>query len=144
MAERISSKWAMSARALTVSVGVTAAAALFAVPAHADSTSDAFLSALNSAGVGYGDPASAVDLGQQVCPMLSEPGGSFAKTASTVAGRDGIQADIAGLFTSIAISAYCPQMMTSMANGDFSQGTGILNSLGFIPGLSGLSGLAGQ
>jgi hypothetical protein len=140
MTQRTSSKRAMTARVLAVSVGVTAAAALFAAPAQADATSDSFLSALNTAGVGYGDPANAVDLGQQVCPMLSEPGGSFAQTASTLTGRGGIQADMAGLFTSIAISMYCPQMMGNIANGDFTQAGGLLNG---IPGLSGLAGIPG-
>jgi hypothetical protein len=133
----------MTGRALALSVGVAAAATFVAAPAPADSGSDAFLSALNSAGVGYGDPADAVDMGQSVCPMLSEPGGSFAKTASTLTGRGGLQADLAGLFTSIAIANYCPQMMTSFAGGDFSQGGDVLNSIPFVPGLSGLGGIPG-
>jgi hypothetical protein len=130
----------MAARVLAVSVGVAATAALTAAPAQADATSDSFLSALNNAGVGYGDPANAVEMGQSVCPMLSEPGGSFAKTASTLSGREGIQADMAGLFTSIAISMYCPQMMANFANGDWMQNGSMLNG---IPGLSGLAGIPG-
>ena len=140
MTERIGTKRAKVARALTVSVGVMATATLFAAPAQADD-SDSFLSALSNAGVGYGDPANAVELGQSVCPMLSEPGGSFAKTASTLTGRDGIQADMAGLFTSIAISMYCPQVMANIANGDWMDG-GLLNGVPFVSGLSGLTGLA--
>ena len=52
--------------------------------------------------------------------MLARPGGSFAKTASQIRGNSGLTPDMAGLFTSIAISMYCPSMMTSFANGDFS------------------------
>jgi Protein of unknown function (DUF732) len=124
-----------------MAVGVTAAAGLGAAPAHADAINDSFLSALTNAGVGYDDPNNTVQLGQSVCPMLSEPGGNFAKVASTMTGRDGLSADMAGLFTSIAISMYCPQMMTSFTNGDFLNNGGGIPGLPFaIPGLSDWTG----
>jgi hypothetical protein len=126
-------------RLAAVSVGVIAATAISSAPAHADAINDSFLSALTNAGVGYDDPNNAVQLGQSVCPMLSEPGGNFAKAASTMTGRDGLSASMAGLFTSIAISMYCPQMMTSFANGDFLNSGGGIPGLPFqIPGLSNL------
>ena len=91
---------------------------------------DAFLSALNNAGVNYGDPGSAVALGQSICPLLAQPGGSFAGAASNIA-NNGIPPNMAALFTSIAISMYCPSMVASMANGG-------LPALPFqIPGLPG-------
>ena len=48
---------------------------------------DAFLSALNRAGIGYADnnPDLTAQLGRAVCPMLVEPGKSFAQVATTVA-----------------------------------------------------------
>jgi Protein of unknown function (DUF732) len=139
--QRISRNGAMAVGALAVSVGVVMAAGLAAAPARADDVSDGFLSALTNAGVGYDDPNNAVQLGQSVCPMLSEPGGNFAKVASTMSGRDGLSADMAGLFTSIAISMYCPQMMTSFTNGDFINNGGNIPGLPFqIPGLSGWTG----
>jgi Protein of unknown function (DUF732) len=126
---------------MAVSAGVITAAGVAAAPAHADTINDSFLSALTNAGVGYDDPNNAVQLGQSVCPMLSEPGGNVAKVASTMTGRDGLSADMAGLFTSIAISMYCPQMMTSFANGDFLNNGGGIPGLPFaIPGLSGWTG----
>src|SRR5271166_1581499 len=94
---------------LLVSVGVITAVATSVAPAHADPIQDAFLNALNNAGVPYNDPGTAVSLGQSICPMLAQPGGNFATVAS----------NMSGLFTSIAISMYCPSMMTSFANGDF-------------------------
>jgi hypothetical protein len=123
-------------RATAVSVGVVAVAASLAAPAQADQTSDSFLSALSGAGVNYGDPNMAASLGQTICPMLSKPGGSFAKTASQIRGDSGLTPDMAGLFTSIAISMYCPQMMTSLANGD-------LSSIGSIPGLGNFLNVPG-
>jgi hypothetical protein len=123
-------------RATALSVGVVAAAASLAAPAQADQTNDSFLNALSSAGVNNIDPNMATSLGQTICPMLSKPGGSFAKTASQIRGDSGLTPDMAGLFTSIAISMYCPQMMTSFANGDFS-------SIGAIPGLGNFLNVPG-
>jgi hypothetical protein len=108
----------MALRFLAVSVGLAAAAATFSAPAQADPVSDAFLSALNNAGVSYNDPATTVALGQSICPMLVQPGGNFATVASSMAGNNGISANMAGLFTSIAIGMYCPTMMSSFANGN--------------------------
>lgn len=78
---------------------------------------DSFLSALNGAGVNYQDPQGTAALGQTVCPMLAKPGGSFASTASSVVGNNGMSPAMAEMFTSIAISMYCPSMMGSIANG---------------------------
>src|SRR6185312_5422240 len=93
--------WARAASAIAVSVGVIAAAGVAAPPAQADTMGDAFLSALNNAGVGYNDPSNAVQLGQSICPLLSQPGGSFARAASSIA-NNGVSPDMADLFTSIA------------------------------------------
>lgn len=120
-----------------MAVGVTAAAALVAAPASADpNTGDSFLNALNGAGINYSDPTSTEQLGQSICPMLVEPGKSLASVYSTVSNR-GINPDMAAFFTGIAISMYCPQMMSSIGNGT------ILNGLGGLNGLNGLSGLSG-
>ncbi|MGV0745629.1 DUF732 domain-containing protein [Mycolicibacterium sp. XJ870] len=108
----------MTARTMIAPViaGV-AAAMLTAAPAHADPIDDSFLAALNSGGVTYNDPGAAVALGQQVCPMLVEPGKSFASVASRLRGDNGISPDMAAFFTGIAISMYCPQMISSINNG---------------------------
>jgi hypothetical protein len=123
-------------RVLAVSVGIATAAATLAAPAQADPVGDAFLSALNNAGVNYNDPGNTVALGESICPMLVQPGGSFASAASSITGNTGMTPAIAGLFTSIAISMYCPSMVNSFANGDFS-------NLPQIPGLPGVGSLAG-
>jgi hypothetical protein len=99
-------------------VGIATAVAL-AAPAHADPLTDnSFLSALSTAGIGYNDPASTEQLGQSICPMLVEPGKSMASVYSTVS-NNGINPDMAAFFTGIAISMYCPSMMTSLGNGTF-------------------------
>ncbi|ORW04119.1 DUF732 domain-containing protein [Mycobacterium kyorinense] len=106
-------KWIAPAAA----AGLLAAAAAIAAPAHADSIDESFLSALSGAGVNYQDPAGTAALGQSICPMLSQPGGSFASAASSVVGHNGMSPAMAQMFTSIAISMYCPSMMASIANG---------------------------
>ena len=118
-------------------VGV-AAAVTVAAPAHADPLTDNnnFLGALTNAGIGYDDPGSTEQLGQSICPMLVEPGKNMASIYSTVS-NNGISPAMASFFTGIAISMYCPQMMSSIGNGTF------LNSLQGIPGISGIPGMSG-
>jgi Protein of unknown function (DUF732) len=96
---------------------ITAAAALSA-PVEASSMDDAFLGALNNAGVKYNDPGGAVKMGQSICPMLARPGGTFASAASSMTGNNGMSPAMAQMFTSIAISMYCPSMVASIANGN--------------------------
>ena len=105
-----------------------------AAPAQADPVDDSFLDALNSAGVGYNDPGAAVQLGQDVCPMLVEPGKNFASVASQMRGNSGMSPEMASFFTGIAIQMYCPQMMSSISDGS------ILNNLGALNGLAGMAG----
>ncbi len=135
----------MAATATMVAAGISLAAPAPADPANPDPNSDAFLSALTRNGIGFaGDnPDLTAQLGERVCPMLVEPGKSFAQVATTVA-DNGINPGMAAFFTGIAISMYCPQMMGSIGNGTF------LNMLQDDQGLSGmltdsqgLSGLAG-
>lgn len=85
----------MSARPILAAAGAIAAALALAVPAQADPvpadpTDNSFLDALNTAGVNYGDPNAAVQMGQDVCPMLVEPGKDFASVASQMRGDGGM------------------------------------------------------
>ena len=115
-------------RLLTAAVGAMAAATTLSAPAHADPIDDAFLGALRNAGINYNNPVSTVELGRSVCPMLVEPGKSVAGVASRMGATNGLSPDMASFFTGIAISMYCPSMMSSIGNGTF------LNWLG-APGL---------
>jgi hypothetical protein len=121
-------------RTLTATLVGAATAVTLAAPAYADPITDnSFLSALTNAGIGYNDPASTEQLGQSICPMLVEPGKSLASVYSTVS-NNGINPDMAAFFTGIAISMYCPSMMSSIGNGTFLNQLSGLNGLG-IPGL---------
>lgn len=126
-------------------VGVAAAVSL-ASPAHADPLTDpSFLTALSNSGVGYNDPSATTSLGQSVCPMLVQPGQSFASVASSM-GNQGINPAMASFFTGIAIQMYCPQMMSSIGDGSFmnflQQTPGVPGVPG-VPGIPGLTGIPG-
>lgn len=114
-------------------VGVATAFGL-AAPASAQPVDTTFLNALNDAGIGYGDAANTEKLGQSVCPMLVEPGKNMASIYSTVS-DNGVSPDMAAFFTGIAISMYCPSMMTRIGNGTILEG---LDGMGGLGGLSGL------
>jgi Protein of unknown function (DUF732) len=102
---------ATALRFLAVTAGVATAAAMSAAPIRADMMGNAFLMALTNAGVPYSHPASATALGQSVCPMLFQPGGSFDSVVSKMAEGNGISDEKAGVFTIIAIATYCPGVM---------------------------------
>jgi hypothetical protein len=130
-------KWRARAN-LAVSAGLVAAAAAWAAPAQADTIDDSFLSALNGAGLNAGSPDDTVALGKSVCPMLAQSGSTFASAASNVTnatsgitGKSGMSPAMAELFTSIAVSLYCPQVMSSLAKGQ-------VPDLPQLPGIPGL------
>jgi len=124
-------------RTLTATLVGAATAITLAAPGSADPLTDNnFLGALTNAGIGYNDPASTQQLGQSICPMLVEPGKNMASIYSTVS-NNGINPQMAAFFTGIAISMYCPSMMSSIGNGRF---LNQLNGLNAIPGLSGIPG----
>lgn len=105
-------------RLITVFAGLGAAASLLAAPAQADPSTDAFLSAVSSAGLGgTTDPSSLVAMGQSVCPMLSDPGQNAADVAAKVADSTGMSLGGANMFTGLAISFLCPRVMDSIGNG---------------------------
>jgi hypothetical protein len=108
----------LTTRALIVAVGLTTAAATFAAPAHADPIDDMFLTALTDGGMSFANGADTAALGRTVCPMLVEPGKNIASVYSQVT-NSGISPEMTAFFTGIAISMYCPQMMSGLGNGTF-------------------------
>ena len=119
-----------------IAAGSTLAPSASADPVNPNA--DAFLNAINRANIPYADNNAdlTAQLGERVCPMLVEPGKSFAQVATTVA-DNGISPGMASFFTGIAISMYCPQLMGSIGNGTF------LNLLQQNQGLAGMAGIPG-
>ena len=101
-------------RVVGVSAGVAGLTAALAAPVHADLMGDAFLRALANAGVPVSQPDSTLALGQSVCPVLVEPGGSFDSVISAMADGSGMSHDVAGVFTIIAIATYCPAVLAPL------------------------------
>lgn len=93
------------------------AATLSAAPAHADPTTDAFLSTLQHYRLGDIDPAIATRVGQEVCPMLSEPGQNMANVAADVADDLGRPLGPATMFIGLAITIFCPRAVDAMTDG---------------------------
>lgn len=103
--------------ALVAALAAGAAATALAAPAQAD-PSDQFLSDLAGAGLGDIDPATATSLGQQVCPMLAEPGQQVADVAADVSDTLGRPLGPATMFTGLAITMFCPGAVANLANGE--------------------------
>jgi hypothetical protein len=108
-------------------------ATAFSAPGEADPSDDNFIDALSHAGIEYGEPGNAMAVGQSLCPMLAQPGGSLAAATSSVAHR-GMSPRVAQLFTTIAIQTYCPTEIANIANGNIS-------GLPQVPGMTGIPGI---
>lgn len=107
-------------RPVIVTLAVVAAAVGSTPAAQADSVGDAMAPVLNSAGIGNNGPVSSAiaQVGQSICPMLVQPGSSFASSAAQVSGHGGLAPPLAGFLVGMAIQSQCPSFMTSVANGN--------------------------
>jgi hypothetical protein len=134
----------LTIRLLAGAAGLLTVAAAFAAPAEADpATDDAFIDALNHAGIDFGEPGNAMSVGQSICPMLAQPGGNFAAAAASVT-HQGMSPQMAQMFTTIAIQMYCPEAMSNIASGNLAGALpggipgGLPAGLGQIPGMPGI------
>jgi Protein of unknown function (DUF732) len=107
-------------RPLLVSAGIVTAVVVSPPPAHADPLDGSITNTLNNVGIGNNGPISTAlaGIGQSICPMLVQPGATFASTAAQMSGNNGLTPQIAGWVTSMAIQMECPGVMTSLANGN--------------------------
>ncbi|MEE2855494.1 MAG: DUF732 domain-containing protein [Actinomycetota bacterium] len=92
-----------------------------AIPAHADPDDDAFLTALNKAGISYQNPDRAIKAGQKVCD-LANSGTSEADIIKDLHEfNPAVTMGKAALFVQAAASAYCPDRLASSDGGTNSQ-----------------------
>jgi hypothetical protein len=105
---------AMAFRFLALAAGVVGVSATVAAPIHADMMGNAFLNALNNAGVPYSQPAAAIALGRSVCPKAFSPGGTFDSIVVEMAEVNGLSSERAAAFTIVAIATYCPALIAPM------------------------------
>ena len=103
--------------ATLMTAGATAALLAGAGSAQADTNTDQFVNDLSSIGLAGIDPGTAASLGQQVCPMLAQPGQDVADVAAKVADEVGRPFGPATMFTGLAIQIFCPGAVASLANG---------------------------
>jgi Protein of unknown function (DUF732) len=100
-------------RLLALTGGAFALAANWAAPIHADMMGNAFLTALNNAGISYSQPATTMALGRSVCPMVVQ-GGTFDSVAARMSEGSGMSHDVAAAFTILAIATYCPAIISPL------------------------------
>lgn len=105
---------ATALRVLALAAGVFGVSATVAAPIHADMMGNAFLNALNNAGIPYSQPATTVALGRSVCPKVLSPGGSFDAIVSEMAELNDLTPERAAAFTIVAIATYCPALISPM------------------------------
>ena len=103
--------------AVAALVASAAVATMSAAPAQADPATDIFLSTLQNYRLGDIDPATAMRVGQSVCPMLAEPGQNAANVAADVANDLGRGLGPATMFTGLAIQIFCPRAVTALTDG---------------------------
>jgi hypothetical protein len=112
-------------RPVLVSTALIAVTVLWPARAHADS-GDSGSTVLSNVGIGNNGPISSAiaQVGTSICPMLVQPGSSFASSATQMSGNGGLAAPIAGWLVGMAIQSQCPAFMTALSNGDLSMLTG--------------------
>mgnify|MGYP001089884499 CR=1 FL=1 len=98
-------------------LGMTALAVIVAAPSHADPADNSFINSLGDAGLPVPDVADPAALGQSVCPMLAQPGQHVADAAAKVADASGMSLGPATMFTGIAISTFCPGVVSAIGDG---------------------------
>jgi hypothetical protein len=105
---------ATALRFLVLAAGIFGVSAMVAAPIHADMMGNAFLNALNNAGIPYSQPTTAIAVGRSVCPKALQPGGTFDSIASEMAEVTGLSRERAAAFTIVAIATYCPALISPM------------------------------
>ncbi|MGB2920183.1 MAG: DUF732 domain-containing protein [Mycobacterium sp.] len=105
------------AAATLVASAAVVAATMSAAPAHADTETDVFLGALDHYRIGDIDPATAVRVGESICPMLADPGQDAADVAARVADELGRPLGPATMFTGLAIQIFCPRAVVALTDG---------------------------
>lgn len=87
---------------------------LVSPPAHADMMGNAFLNALNDVGIQFGQPETTMATGRSICPEVLSPGGTLDAVVAEVAELNGFSTDMAAAFAIVAISTYCPSLLSPL------------------------------
>ena len=96
-------------RTLIAGALIAAGSVVAAAPALAGPNDDAFVNALDNAGIPYESPKSAVRMAKRVCSLLGTGGQGLQEAASYLNSEAGYSQDQMMAFGSAAVSVYCPQ-----------------------------------
>ena len=87
-----------------------------AMPAHADSTDDAFIASLKAASISYTDQDAAVGAGKWVCDKVNG-GTDMSDVVTTLTKKNtSLNPDKASKFAAIAANAYCPDAVSTASS----------------------------
>lgn len=87
---------------------LSGAVLLFAAPASADQTDDAFVGALQKNGIAFTDPGAAIAAGHDVCAGLDK-GQTPALLMLALVKNTNLSAKESGYVVRQAVASYCPQ-----------------------------------
>ena len=98
---------------------LASAAALvgIAIPAHADADGDAFLAALNKAGISYKSPDRAIAAGQKVCDLANLGATELEIIRDVHELNPAFTTSAAARFVQVAASVYCPDRLSVDSGG---------------------------
>ena len=88
---------------------IAAGSLIAAAPASAGPNDDAFVNALDGAGIPYKSPQDAVKMAKQVCSLLGPGGQGLQEAASYLNSEAGFSQDQMMAFGSAAVAVYCPK-----------------------------------
>jgi hypothetical protein len=96
-------------RTLIAGVLIATGPVVAAAPASAGPNDDAFVNALDNAGIPYESPKDAVTMAKRVCSLLGPGGQGLQEAASYLNSEAGYSQDQMMAFGSAAVSVYCPK-----------------------------------
>ncbi|BAX92716.1 DUF732 domain-containing protein [Mycobacterium shigaense] len=103
-------------KALPFLAGAVAVIGL-AAPAHADADDDAFLAALDKAGISYKSPDRAIAAGQKVCDLANSGTSQLDIIRDVHEFNPAFSAASAARFVQAAASVYCPERLSVDSGG---------------------------
>ncbi len=102
-----------------IPLAAVAIAAAAPTMAHADTGTSPVLDTVGTAGASTTAASSSPTLGNSICTAVQQPGETMASIASALAARDGTSPRMSKVLTGLAISIYCPTMMSTLPGDDW-------------------------
>lgn len=102
-----------------IPLAAVAISAAVPTPAHADTGTGPVLDPVGTAGASTTAASMSPSLGNSICAAVQQPGETMASIASALAARDGTSPRMSKFLTGLAISIYCPTMMSTLPGDDW-------------------------